>query len=387
MVTGIAFNEGILYVLTTDTTAKTVNFWRALNPRDPDTAALAKWSYTLEEDVQYGTLPQSLKMSPDYKKGPRFWAIDTEAMEVNRITDPIALEGPTTTLPEDGATVKVNTESGAAYDVTFSWERYSDKRAINMDFQVASDEDFTAIIEEETIWNIDRDDVSYVVGPGQENASFNPGQTYYWRVRHSGEWLETATATEPAQDPDERHWNSPWSEVRSFTVEDLKAVFTISSPASGSYDVPTNPLLTWAEYPGAIGYELMLAEDPTFAIIDFSYNISQPFYKVDETLKYSTTYYWRVRGVTGEAQKVRRAMVVPAGPWMTGVFTTEAEPVDAEAVAPPEVTVDVAPPDVTVEVPSAAAPIPPGLLWAIVVIGAVLIIALIVLIVRTRRVA
>ena len=41
---------------------------------------------------------------------------------------------------------------------------------------------------------------------------------------------------------------------------------------------------------------------------------------------------------------------------------------------------------VTVEVPGPAAPIPPYLLWTIIAIGAVLIIALIVLIVRTRRV-
>lgn len=77
-------------------------------------------------------------------------------------------------------------------------------------------------------------------------------------------------------------------------------------------------------------------------------------------------------------------MITPAGPWVTGMFTTGARPVDVappvEIVPPPP-----APPAEVIEIPVAPA-IPPGLLWAVIAIGAVLVIALIVLIVRTRRV-
>jgi len=101
-----------------------------------------------------------------------------------------------------------------------------------------------------------------------------------------------------------------------------------------------------------------------------------------------TTYYWKVR--------VNDPIY---SPWSI-VYTLSVE----EAVAPfPEVTVEAPPapevtvtappaPEVTITVPPAPAPITPApaipayLLWTIIIIGAVLIIALIVLIVRTRRV-
>ena len=131
------------------------------------------------------------------------------------------------------------------------------------------------------------------------------------------------------------------------------------------------------------------SEDPTFTIIEWSYNVDQAFYKVDEPLRYDTTYYWRVRGVLAEPYQVGRSWVTPATPWATGIFTTEAEPVEeAEAIVieppKPEVNVEIPPTKVTVE--PAAPAIPTYMLWVIVAVGAVLIIALIVLIVRTRRV-
>jgi hypothetical protein len=109
----------------------------------------------------------------------------------------------------------------------------------------------------------------------------------------------------------------------------------------------------------------------------------------DYDLMPGVTYYWRVR--VNEAGPVE-------SPWSdTWSFTVS----DAEAVAPvsvqpappaPEITVEVPPaPAVTlpapvVQVPEIAPAIPTSLLWAVVVIGAILVIALIVLIVRTRKV-
>jgi len=161
----------------------------------------------------------------------------------------------------------------------------------------------------------------------------------------------------------------------------------ITGPEAGSADVSLMPTFTWAEYPDAIGYEIMLSEDPTFAIIEWSYNVDNPFYKVEEELKYSTTYYWRVRGVTGEPYLQGKTWITPAGPWVTGVFTTMAEPPEAEE---PIVVVEkepAPPPTIkVVEVPGAAPIIPTYILWVIVGVGAILVIALIVLIVRPRRV-
>ena len=72
-------------------------------------------------------------------------------------------------------------------------------------------------------------------------------------------------------------------------------------------------------------------------------------------------------------------------------------PPQVTITAPPPANVTVNPPQVTVQAPPAAnvqvnvpeqpALIPTYILWTIILIGAVLVIALIVLIVRTRRVA
>jgi hypothetical protein len=248
-----------------------------------------------------------------------------------------------------------------------------------MDIEIATDSNFNAKIIDETIYDIDTDGVAEVFGPGRSgiySASFMPGMTYYWRVRHSKEVSST-------QGNADRNFNSPWSETRSFKIQSPE-MFTIITPAVGATGVSISPTFAWAPYEGAIGYEVAVAEDNTFAILDYSHSTEATFYKAEETLKYNTTYYWRVRGVTGPAPAKKAA---PGGPWITGVFTTEAKAVEPT----PPIVIEPTPPTPAaeikvVQVPTAA-PIPPALLWAIIAIGGVLIIALIVLIVRTRRVA
>jgi hypothetical protein len=188
--------------------------------------------------------------------------------------------------------------------------------------------------------------------------------TYYWRVRASGPL------------------NSPWSETREFTVEQSTA-FSLESPESGATGVSLTPALVWSEFDEAIGYEVMLSEDPDFTIIEFSRSTENTYFQIEEPLAYNTTYYWRARGVTGPPPPQQAA---PGGPWMAGVFTTMAEP---EEPTPPVTIVPTPPTEVqviTVEVPGPPQAIPSYLLWTIIGVGALLVIALIVLIVRTRRV-
>jgi hypothetical protein len=169
-------------------------------------------------------------------------------------------------------------------------------------------------------------------------------------------------------------------------------------PANGADDVSVTPTFSWGEVTGALYYEFALAEALTgvtpFSIIDYSATSDMNAHPCRETLKYSTSYYWRVRGITGEAYTVGppgpgQQTITPATEWAVGLFTTEAEPTEVEE-APIEVTVEPADVDVTVE--PAETPdivveptIPDYLLWTIIAVGAVLVIALIVLIVRTRR--
>jgi len=187
--------------------------------------------------------------------------------------------------------------------------------------------------------------------------SLIPGRTYYWRVRVSSPLL------------------SPWSAARSFTlaeVEEPEVPFAVESPASGATGVSTQPAFVWAKVKDATGYEIVVSEDKTFAIIDWSHTSDQNFYQGDEVLAYGTTYYWRVRPADGE--------------WTYGVFTTMTEPEEPTPPVVIEPTPPAPPVEVTVvEVPVAPA-IPNYLLWVIVGVGGVLFIALIVLILRTRRV-
>ena len=183
-----------------------------------------------------------------------------------------------------------------------------------------------------------------------------PGETYYWRVRVGQQG--------PAY--------SAWSETRSFTVEAITSL-TITAPMSGATGVSTTPTFVWTAVKDATAYEVAIAPDPAFeGIVDWAYNLTNTFYKYQaDKLDNSTTYYVRVRA--------------DGGPWATATFTTEAAPTEA---APPVVIEPTPPTEVKiVEVPvTQPAAIPDALLWAIVAIGAVLVIALIVLIVRTRRV-
>ena len=362
-IVGMGQTGSVIYALTNNATI--TRLYRALNLKDAATTALALWS-SIDTSAVYAGTPRALKIS----SGPKLWSWTTSLPK--SITDPIASEAPALTSPAEGFSVAVNPGTGEAYNVTFTWERYANKYITKFDLQVATDEDFEGIVYDKEFTGIDSDTIARVVGPTSANlASYNPGSTYYWRVRVS--------STGPMY--------SPWSEVRSFNVES-PVTFAIASPAVGATDVSLTPTISWTPYEGAVKYEVQLSEDPTFAILDVSASSANAFYLVDDSLKKSTAYYWRARGVTREAyQEVKTWIPAITGPWVTGMFVTMGEPMVEE----PTVIVEqapVQPPTVKiVEVPiSTPAPIPAALLWAIIVIGAVLVIALIVLIVRTRRV-
>lgn len=127
------------------------------------------------------------------------------------------------------------------------------------------------------------------------------------------------------------------------------------SPRPGAINVPTNPTFQWMEVSGADHYEFQVSTDPSFAGAE-TVEVDGIFYAVED-LDYETAYYWRVRAVMADDS---------TSAWVASVFSTMAEP----AAAPP---------------PSVAET--PAYVWAIIGIGAVLVIAVIVLIIRTRRTA
>ena len=58
------------------------------------------------------------------------------------------------------------------------------------------------------------------------------------------------------------------------------------------------PLFTWEEVAGTSGYELWVDTDETFSNPNI-YNGSDPSYQCQANLEMNTTYYWKVRGVSG----------------------------------------------------------------------------------------
>ena len=163
---------------------------------------------------------------------------------------------------------------------------------------------------------------------------------------------------------------SPWSAVETVTVASGVPIqaphvgLQLLGPAGGASNVSLRPGFAWAPILGATEYEFVLSTNADLTTEVGPVKVTKPSYQLTADLSYSTTYFWGVK-VTKPA----------AGPQSIGTFTTMAKP-----VAP--IVVEEVPAPI-VEVP---APIPNWMLVTIIVIGAVLMIAVLVLIVRTRRV-
>jgi len=155
-----------------------------------------------------------------------------------------------------------------------------------------------------------------------------------------------------------------WEEVNEYTLYELRI---------GTDDAVT---VNYETYVIVLGREWATISDGTGGAAEFEFS-----FVIGET------YYWKVR--------VNDPVY---GPWSDVRSFTIEEPAATVAPAPvvtvqpapaPQITVEApAPtpaPQVTVEVPPAAVPPTPGYIWAIIAIGAILVIAVIVLILRTRR--
>ena len=197
------------------------------------------------------------------------------------------------------------------------------------------------------------------------------------------------------------------------TVVPPPAAPVLSGPAAGAINVPTNTGFSWSAVPGAT-YELQVSTSPTFATTVASVaGLTSNVYG-GVALTANTTYFWRVHAMSGMLMSAWTVSTfttaAPASATTTAppvinitapppanvtvqapppaTVTVQAPPPANVTVNPPAVTVQAPPPaQVTVNVPESTPVIPSYILWMIILIGAVLIIALIVLIVRTRRVA
>ena len=155
------------------------------------------------------------------------------------------------------------------------------------------------------------------------------------------------------------------------------------APGNGDTGVPLSPAFSWESAKAADAFEFVLATDSAFTAVLVTETVSTDAFQPAVTLEYDTNYYWKVRALKAAVAISRWSDI--------SVFTTA-----AEVVAPAEVwtcpldglTFDS---QAALQAHNAAAhapvvPLTPAYIWAIVIIGAILVIAVIVLIVTTRRV-
>ncbi|MFC2062485.1 WD40/YVTN/BNR-like repeat-containing protein [Chloroflexota bacterium] len=167
-------------------------------------------------------------------------------------------------------------------------------------------------------------------------------------------------------------WSSRWSDSRTFHTALGVPPWspTPYAPGNGATGVSLLPAFSWETASQADGYQFQLNDSPVFATL-VDVEVTTEAYQVTTELEYGTTYYWRVRALKGNDAISRWSEV--------SVFTTMEEGADPPTPVTTITTTEAPPP---VVLPTA---IPPALLWTIIGIGALLIIAVIVLIVRTRR--
>ena len=179
-------------------------------------------------------------------------------------------------------------------------------------------------------------------------------------------------------------------------------------PANGATGVPINNLtFTWPAVSASgltVTYQFALAQASAntsanwFAILDYSDNTTTNAEPSQEVLQPNTVYWWEVRAVTMNSS----GGIAATGPWSIQMFTTAPAVTATTSSAAVTITqtntsVIVTQPITTVQstvtsvvitqtTGTSTQAIPSYLLWAVIVVGAILVIAVIILIVRTRRI-
>ena len=179
------------------------------------------------------------------------------------------------------------------------------------------------------------------------------GATYWWRIR------SVRSATGQIAD-------SPWSEPRSFSVKAGYIVNTpyygvqLLAPANGCLGCKIKPAsFSWSPWKDATKYEFALAADPEFRQIIITSNPTTSAYEYDGTLDYGANYFWRVRALEVNGQPI-------PSDW-SATFSFQTEPAPSPPASPP------------------AEPATPLWVWIVIALGAALVVAVLVLMMRTKK--
>jgi hypothetical protein len=363
--------EGTLYALRAEPAG---GISRSLNPTAPEgiefdlaNEALPAGTVFDSSAIFTHTVPY-LKLSSNTTQN-ELWSIDTAHDIIYRFEDTLATNSPTLNSPVDTLQDMVNSVTGRAADIGFSWNNPSLK-VTNYEIGIYTDAACTFPAQLCYIAS-NFSTTSVVIGPYQSATSnqcieYAPGITYYWRVR----------ATGPLR--------SPWSEVRSFTIVLLhELIINVLSPLNGAADVNQTPAFSWEPVTGATDYQLMLADDANFTSPIVATRVNGAGFALSEKLDYGKTYFWKVRAVSpveGEWSVIANFTVkeAPDKSVLVNVQTTTSVTTVTLTAPAPELELTFAPsapPSSTV----------PTTIWAVIGIGSILVMAVIVLIFKTTK--
>ncbi|MBA7688490.1 hypothetical protein ES703_96972 [subsurface metagenome] len=277
------------------------------------------------------------------------WSTDAASSWLMTYTDsltlPITLTSPPNKAPGIGTIINYNISN-----VSLDWETL--RGATEYQWQLDYDTDFSTVptgFEGNTR-------ASSVRLPVLE-----PNTTYYWRVR----------ASEPVLSP----WSAKWSFTTSFGTEAIAP--ELSSPKAGARGMPIKPVFQWSAVAGADSYELIVSADASLANSSIlktgAYALPTTAWKCNTPLNHDTTYYWRVRAISGDSYSAWSAV---------GAFTTESPPPPPGSLLPPEPP---PPQPTTPDWVQWLIPLGGGLLLAFLLVMIMMLITMIILTIKVSK--
>jgi hypothetical protein len=367
--TGLDLANGVLYGQET-----TGNTTRLLTPTISISSAftdIIACAYTFNNQASSAPSPINNLQVSNTATSATLWASTATALYSWTEYLTLAANGPTTTYPANGFQVPVNSINGNTGNFVFQWNVPSTQNGAISTSQsyayylgIYVDSACKVLYASGTVAATTSTQLS-LTAIGITTA-LTPGQTYYWRVK----------TTSPV--------TSPYTPTLSFTVQNIAAaVPVIVSPANGASILNQTPAFSWTPVTGTTQYDFQLSTTPTFGttVLTDQPNTAGDLVPVTIPLTQGKQYFWRVRAlqpVTGDWSAVANFLVATP--------TTTAAPVTITNVPAPVITIPAPAAAATYTLaPAPVNQIAPSYIWAIIVVGGILVIAVIVLIVRTRR--
>jgi hypothetical protein len=397
---GVKYYNGAVYAISSNASMETW-LYRAFLPA-LGLPGFGEWAATnIQANMLYssdlwtayaGVKPNVLKAST----GSQIWFIDINGYlpvggntfldRVLTYTDTLVAASPAPSSPMNKYLIQVNKETGRAYDVTLIWSVASS--ASHYQYQVAKDSAFSVIVLDGTAAAALFAPTAHIlIGPSQVGATvyinYQPGETYYWRVRAMPYQFAPGVGWY-------YHFYSQWSAVYTLEIQPAPPpVPELNSPMNGGVAYSLKPGFSWSVMSGeapasgiTMTYTFQLATDAAFSTTSMVYTTTTTVagLNLPVSLTDGSQYFWRVcttTSVTGDWSTVANFRVSLATAPIT--ITQTNSTVVLTQTNPPATSI-------TVAASHTENVVNPSYIWAIIIIGAVLVIAIIVLIVRTRRV-